>query len=817
MDPLQNYQNATRATAADLTPIARTLALSKISHLSLPEVEAVANLVAQIVPAGNVPGMILSGLARLGGRRRRPEVARRDIDLLFQGVEQVLDSAVFGALFAGPAAVLWGYQNLLRLAGKDPADFFPQGTWQFYVEYALREDTARHATETRGFDARLRRHNLHLNAVDRLTAWAMAAIHCLHQYEALLQNEWRERVYTRLLCEVTHGKPEAKRCVGLYRRWEVQRPYGRGQDAAPNETYSAYRSRKFDEFLETVLADLPLDLQRAWAKHVQQAKGQDLPEYQRQMTILAFLDPGRYGEQRVPYSIDNAHLGLIVQGRYALLPVCSPGSKLPAEVGAVRTQVAHFMDVASFLPLEPLTDLARLRRAVWPKLRKRLSRELMAELDQLRFAPVLLNLGPRPRDLPLAEIRQAERGIGHHALTLFDTGESMVFDLSHIFFDGTWGSALAEILTNEALSWAVYLSQQPIEISSKPVSGQGAWLLRFGFQPGDREAIAEAAQQVGMVTPEVSAETEQVNLHAILSLRRLFKRRNDLIRLTVNDLLVLYRAIHAAIYTPDSALLSALAGLHGSPQERQAAESALASIRASQQTNPAILIPIDSSQNSPSQRLYPLNFEVPLQELGLLDLHRRCLEELAAYQAAIGPREHLYDAFDRSQRAYLATLAGFAEVLGRAKDFAAQGEDTTVGVMKLFAPLPGPVQRLLEKIPDRIEMLNDLIRGREVFSNIGAVAPGSSLVRFITAKDDNEQKTLAWGVITDATGIMRLSLRDFRPHVALLIQVGRKDLADWMVRDYLEAYARGLNAYIHDLSRITLASRETPVQEVRHG
>ena len=147
---------------------------------------------------------------------------------------------------------------------------------------------------------------------------------------------------------------------------------------------------------------------------------------------------------------------------------------------------------------------------------------------------------------------------------------------------------------------------------------------------------------------------------------------------------------------------------------------------------------------------------------------------------------------------------------------AAEGEDTTMGVMKLFAPLPGPVQRLLQKIPDRFEMLNDLIRGREVFSNVGSVAPTSTLTRFITAKDDNEAKTLAWGVISDAAGVMRLSLRDFRPHVALLVGAGRADLAAWMARDYLEAYARGLNQYVQELRRITLTSRDTPAAAREH-
>jgi hypothetical protein len=96
-----------------------------------------------------------------------------------------------------------------------------------------------------------------------------------------------------------------------------------------------------------------------------------------------------------------------------------------------------------------------------------------------------------------------------------------------------------------------------------------------------------------------------------------------------------------------------------------------------------------------------------------------------------------------------------------------------------------------------------------VFSNVGAVVPASTLTRFITAKDDNTQKQLAWGVMTDARSVMHIHLRDFRPHVAALLSIGRKDLANLITQDYLDAYAEGLNAYVHDLSRITLANRET--------
>jgi hypothetical protein len=101
-----------------------------------------------------------------------------------------------------------------------------------------------------------------------------------------------------------------------------------------------------------------------------------------------------------------------------------------------------------------------------------------------------------------------------------------------------------------------------------------------------------------------------------------------------------------------------------------------------------------------------------------------------------------------------------------------------------------------------------LLKGREVFSNVGAVVPSSTLTRFISAKDDNDKKSLVWGVITDAQGVMRLSLRDFRPHVALLAACGRKELASRLAQHYVDTYAQGLNRFIHELRQITQASRE---------
>ncbi len=219
MDERTQYHEASLKTANNLLTVARSPDLQPLSRLTLPEIDAVVDLVSKIVPAGNVPGVILNGLARLSDRRLPSEKVNRDVVLLFRGVEQILDRAVYGAAFAGPAAVIWGYQNLLKLAGKDADDAFPEGTWQFYLDFALREDTARHANETHGFDTALNQHGVQLRDADRIAAWVMAAIHCLHSYHALLENDWRERVYTTLLSDITRDETAAAAYEQISREW----------------------------------------------------------------------------------------------------------------------------------------------------------------------------------------------------------------------------------------------------------------------------------------------------------------------------------------------------------------------------------------------------------------------------------------------------------------------------------------------------------------------------------------------------------------------------------------------------------------------
>ncbi len=795
MNDSQQYAQASIKTADDLRSIAHSMMVVEVSALSLPEIDAAVDIISRQVPAGNVPGIILNGLARLPGRRPPAANINRDVNLLFKGVEAALDKAVYGAFFAGPAAVIWGYQNLLKLAGKDPETAFPDGLWQFYTEYALREDTARHANETNGFDAMLTQHGFELHPVDRITAWLMAAIHILHQYPDLLANEWRERMYLSVLQEITAEQPDAGHYAGLYRAWEKERPYGRGRDTDPQHNFATYRRHKFDQFLAAATQTLSPETYQLWTQRLQ-ALRQALKDYQQQLSIWAYLEPGAYGETRPPLTWNQLQVGLIFKGRYYLIPVSEPGSSRPISVDAVREQVAAIHALPTGTTAVKLANLATIKRSALANLRKDLNKTLAGSLGRLQHAPIIFNADQRSPHSPLSDIRQGERGIGDHAMTLFDTGETIVFDQSHIFFDGAWGTALAEIFTREAMSWAVYLHQlQPPKANGTIVKP-----LAFPLESAEQRFIDQSPR----ITPEVSVETNKVNLQMLLTARNLFKQRSDLLGLTVNDLLILYRAIHAVIYRPDPTLAAEVAALDKTPRHRQAASQAQAAFIAGRGVNPAILIPIDASRAGPRERLYPLVFEAPLRELDLLALHGRTLDALVAYKQG----DISFEEFDVHQRTYLATLAGFSQILNRAKEIGIRGESASTGSIKLMANMPGPVQRLLDAVPNRFDLLNDLIKGREVFSNVGRVVPNSTLTRFCTAKDDNEKKTLAWGVTTDAKGVMRITLRDFRPHVAAMIDVGYKALATRMAQHYLDTYAAGLNEYIRELRRIVAASRE---------
>jgi hypothetical protein len=150
----------------------------------------------------------------------------------------------------------------------------------------------------------------------------------------------------------------------------------------------------------------------------------------------------------------------------------------------------------------------------------------------------------------------------------------------------------------------------------------------------------------------------------------------------------------------------------------------------------------------------------------------------------------------------LAYLAAFGEVLDALKALTMRGESFNTATIRLLAHLPASLQHLLDQVPQRISVLNEIIKGSEVFSNVGRVAPGTSLTRFISAKDDGQTKELIWGILTDDQGRMCITLRDFRPFVPLLLALGEGDLANLLAQDYLDGYVRGLNSFVAELSTL---------------
>lgn len=704
------------------------------------------------------------------------------------------ETSTYKAFFALPATLLQGYQNLATtIAGRTAEDAFPEGTWQFYVNYALREDTARHATETHGFDTLFSQRNIDLCQQDRMTAWAMAAISTLHSYDDLLKNEWRERVYTSIATDVAD---ETMLAMGdLYRRWERRRPYRRGHDAKAHHSYARYRRDQFDRFLETEMERFTPEQQQEWVMRVRQATEKQLTAYQQQLSILAYLDPQLHGEERRPFSLLNAKIGIIYGGQYYLLPIhdsttgtAQPVQTVRAQIGAILADAAQQNGrFANGRSPAHLMGMARVKRGRWPDFRSRLNADLRDGLDQLRLAPILLNFDKRPFHRPLSHIRQAERGIGDHAMTIFDTGSSFVFDLSHIFFDGTWGAALAEILSGDAAAWAAYLHTTPfLPIDAAPK--QTITPLSLPIHRADWDVLETEPH----IITEAFAETERAEFAPIHRLRRRFKQQENLRHFTINDILITYRAIHALTYKPSDRLLRVLKKLAAKEAADGVIHAAITAVNQSGGENPAILIPVDASRPLPRERVHPLALSIPVTDPDLHLLHEK------TSQAAT----HDDPLFAEYRQQYMDALGDLGQQLNQLKANALQGNTHSIDAIELLGHLPIGLQRLLDRVPDRIALLNDIIKGREVFSNVGAVAASSSLTRFITAKDDNENKLLAWGVLTDAQQQMRLSLRDFRPHVAALVASGYQELANRITQDYLDSYAIGLNRFIRELLEI---------------
>lgn len=795
--------------------------------------------------AGSLSELRRSGLTLLKARRVRSRSDTQGAPDLAAWAYQ----ALYIILIYIPAIFLEVFHRIrTRLTGEPKA--YPLGTWQFYLHFGLREDPAHFTTETIGYN---QNRPAEASELDDLTAWVMTVIQFIWGYEDLMGVIWDEWTMLRLVME----EAEKVGCVHLgpfknmLRQWELDRPYS----APLNGTYADVRRGVFEQFIAPRLQALP-EQSRANVKELYRTlAGEKRERYQQQMSLLARLKPGRYLDGKEPISLWNVKIGLVLRGRYHLIdvvahdekgspvvygpggnywplafrngePVDSSGRRLTirgeqlfreqdgewvgyldmAPVSRVKWQLRQLLQSQPDDQVDPsqATDilLAETPRSDQSWLRRLLPNSTYQAVEHLRHAPIIVNWEGKLRDNSLAELRRTHRGIGDHALTIIKTDGSVVFDQSHVFFDGTWAMAMAEVLTTAAIQWCKRC------ITIAPSEAPFAQSLIMETSP---QFLKEA--RVRQRVPEVSAET------TIWDISQIFKLRERLLqtgtRLTVNDLLVITRIFHAAHYRPSPNIQKELANFRVSATtalDRQAITAIERSLLRGRIINPALLIPVDASPQDPQERLFPITFRNLADNL--VWIWDDTWEAYQAYRRIEPPDTpegmEALKKFALKRTFLIGNLRAFSFILAANKSVALRGESLNIAILKLLAHLPTPLQKLLNNIPELLPVLNEVIKGDEVYSNVGRIAKGSTITRFMSAKDDGSTKALIWGVMTDDNNRLIVTMRDFRPHVKPLAIAGRSDLAHLMAQDYVVTYTADLIGLVARLTAMLQA--ETPSQ-----
>ncbi len=780
--------------------------------------------------ADTLPGLLRSGLTLLRARRVR---ARSEAEGRLH-LSDLANQALYVALIVIPAYGLELYQRI-RTAITGQPRHFPRGAWQFYLGYGLREDLAHHTVETDGYH---RTRPESATELDDLTAWVMTVIQFVWGYEELMGVVWDEWTMLRLMSHAADqaGLSDLPEFVRLGRQWEVARPFG----APLNGTYADVRRAAFEAFIRPRRQALPREWQDYLTEQYETLAATRRRGYQKQMSLLARLVPGRFMDDKEPIPLWDARIGLVIGGRYYLLdvaahdedgnaviyghggasttlrlidgePVDEAGERLVLEGEQLYRVRDHkwvgYLDMASASRIEwqlqqilaeparevrypeMATDilLAETPRSQQQMLRALLPAPTQAEIAELANAPVIINWDAGKSEDWLAELRRSARGIGDHALTIRRTERTFVFDQSHVFFDGTWSLAMAEVFTNSAVQWC----RRIVTIAPS----EAAPVRPLQLQAND--AFRRRAQAIRQV-PEVSAETTIWDFISQASrLRKMLIQRGA--QLTVNDLLVITRIFHAAHYTPSPSVQKEIDALKASArtsEERRAVAAIARSLRRGRETNPALLIPVDASLLEPHERIFPITFRNLVLADNLVWVWDSTWDAYQAYRRIEPPDTPEGIAALRSfalKRALLiGNLIAFSHVLAANKAVAMRGESLNIAILELLVGLPPSIQRLLNVIPEQFPVLNEIIKGDEVYSNVGRVAQGSSLTRFMSAKDDGDTKELVWGVMSDDQDRLIVTMRDFRPHVRPLVQAGHTELVQRMAQDYVTTYTADL-------------------------
>jgi hypothetical protein len=249
-----DYRRSVESSLASLGQL-DDVALHELSRLTAQEVTRLRREIAGAGQTAGLSGFLRHGLMRFQARNVTQERSERSLSAVLRGLNLVPQN-LLGAVVAAPTTVaLAGYQRMMRLIGRNAEDAFPDGTWQFYLEFNLREDAARHANETVAFQRSL---PPGVPEAVQGAAWGAAVARLVLGYDELLALIWQEYASLRLLREI--DETLGRRTLAV---WGHYRPYTR----PVGESYNAYRRRMFRAMLAEHLAGLAPQARQQWAAH----------------------------------------------------------------------------------------------------------------------------------------------------------------------------------------------------------------------------------------------------------------------------------------------------------------------------------------------------------------------------------------------------------------------------------------------------------------------------------------------------------------------------------------------------------------------
>lgn len=667
--------------------------------------------------------------------------------------------------------------------------------FQAFAKKALRDDAARFSVECVYPSPALH------GETSLLAGCIFTVAQLLHHYADLLACEWDNRMYARDLASSVPSGQSGASPHGPIGRITIEPSEDMFADLA---AYVRAYERALEERRQRcaqLFANSGYDA--ALQAHIRRRE-KGLPAYQRQMSLLQSLRPGRHQDVPVPIPVDKLNIAVRKGNRYVLIPVYVPdqgratGSYRMISKEEIRGYAEYIGEMPDEGPISLNPSLPRIPRRYQHGVRKRYIPEVLEKLEVLASAPVVINWNIHDASRNLSSIRQTQRGGNDQPLTLIRTERGMVFDFSHILFDGLWASRVAHYIMHFTISITNGLELEDTAAAAKepPVLDTPADRQEESFPLAVLAARPDRVQTVQLeldvdskereaphtdkLVHEVSAELDGIELKSLTAPLQLMNQHG--VKITINDLLLLARMLHAKTYRPSMQVEQALACLSDPKEARSAVRLWRQRMEKERQCPPALLIPVDVTEHDPKERLYMTSIRPD-------DLPQGLLEQLAQL---IRLRSARINSFPTIMTGINERLAEAILIFRKKFNLALQGKSFSTKASRLFVASPYPMRDVGDWVTEQVKGLQTRVKGDELFSSLGQMPPWSTAIRFMSARSKGKAQQRVWGIMTDNQQRLMITLRDFHPLTVMLIRNGQGNLAASILQDYLNAFGNTL-------------------------